>query len=56
MNHNLNTITESIVGCAYTLANTPGHGFIEKMMDCITETIVNNQLLAPPLFKECRTP
>jgi hypothetical protein len=36
MNQNLNTITESIIGCAYTLANTLGHGFLEKTMDYIT--------------------
>ena len=31
MNQNLNTITESIIGCAYTVANILGHGFIEKI-------------------------
>ena len=41
MNQNLNTITESIIGCAYTLANTLGHGFIEKMMDCIAKSKTN---------------
>jgi len=41
MNQNLNTITESTIGCAYTIANTLGHGFIEKMMDCITKSKTN---------------
>ena len=36
----LNTITESIIGCAYTLANILGHGFIEK----IYENALNHQL------------
>jgi len=40
MNQNLNTITESIIGCAYTLANTLGHGFIEK----IYENALNHEL------------
>ena len=33
MNQNLNTITESIIGCAYTVANTLGHGFLEKIYE-----------------------
>jgi len=40
MNQNLNTITESIIGCAYTVANTLGHGFIEK----IYENALNHEL------------
>ena len=40
MNQNLNTITESIIGCAYTVANTLGHGFLEK----IYENALNHEL------------
>ena len=40
MNQDLNTITESIIGCAYTLANALGHGFIEK----IYENALNHEL------------
>jgi len=40
MNQNLNTITESIIGCAYTLAKILGHGFIEK----IYENALNHEL------------
>ena len=40
MNQNLNTITESIIGCAYTVANTLGHGFIEK----IYENALNHEI------------
>ena len=40
MNQNLNTITESIIGCAYTVANILGHGFIEK----IYENALNHEL------------
>jgi len=40
MNHNLNTITESIIGCAYTVANKLGHGFLEK----IYENALNHEL------------
>jgi len=40
MSQNLNTITESIIGCAYTVANTLGHGFIEK----IYENALNHEL------------
>ncbi len=40
MNHNLNIITESIIGCAYTVANTLGHGFLEK----IYENALNHEL------------
>ena len=40
MNQNLNTITKSIIGCAYTVANTLGHGFIEK----IYENALNHEL------------
>jgi len=40
MNQDLNIITESIIGCAYTVANTLGHGFIEK----IYENALNHEL------------
>ena len=40
MNQDLNIITESIIGCAYTLANILGHGFIEK----IYENALNHEL------------
>jgi len=40
MSQNLNTITESIIGCAYTLAKTLGHGSIEK----IYENALNHEL------------
>ncbi len=40
MNPNLNTTTESIIGCAYTVANTLGHGSIEK----IYENALNHEL------------
>ena len=40
MNQNLNTITESIIGCAYTVANKLGHGFLEK----IYENALNHEL------------
>ena len=29
----LDSITESIIGCAYTVANTLGHGFLEKVYE-----------------------
>ena len=40
MNQDLNIITESIIGCAYTVANTLGHGFLEK----IYENALNHEL------------
>jgi GxxExxY protein len=33
MSKDLNQITESIIGCAYTVANTLGHGFLEKVYE-----------------------
>ncbi len=30
MSSDLNQITESIIGCAYTVSNTLGHGFLSK--------------------------
>jgi GxxExxY protein len=33
MSHDLNHITESIIGCAYTVGNTLGHGFLEKVYE-----------------------
>ena len=40
MNQNLNTITESIIGCAHTVVNKLGHGFLEK----IYENALNHEL------------
>ena len=40
VNQNLNTITESIIGCAYTVGNALGHGFLEK----IYENALNHEL------------
>ena len=31
--HRLNEITERIIGCAYVVANTLGHGFLEKVYE-----------------------
>ena len=31
--HRLNSITERIIGCSYTVANTLGHGFLEKVYE-----------------------
>jgi len=31
--HRLNTITEKIIGCAYTVGNTLGCGFLEKIYE-----------------------
>ncbi|MFC1762315.1 GxxExxY protein [Planctomycetota bacterium] len=33
MNQDLNSITESTIGCAYTVSNTLGHGFLEKVYE-----------------------
>ena len=33
MSQNLNTIIESIIGCAYTVGNRLGHGFIEEVYE-----------------------
>ncbi len=33
MSDNLNQITESIIGCAYIVSNTLGHGFLEKVYE-----------------------
>jgi len=33
LNQDLNTITEAIIGCAYTVGNTLGHGFLEKVYE-----------------------
>ena len=33
MSQDLNHITESIIGCAYTVGNTLGHGFLEKVYE-----------------------
>ncbi|MSP02392.1 MAG: GxxExxY protein [Acetobacteraceae bacterium] len=29
----LNAISERIIGCAFTVANTPGHGFLENVYE-----------------------
>ena len=29
----LNRITDAIIGCAYTVANSLGHGFLEKVYE-----------------------
>ena len=29
----LNEITEMVIGCAYVVANTPGHRFLEKVYE-----------------------
>jgi GxxExxY protein len=29
----MNALTEQIIGCAYTVANTLGHGFLEKVYE-----------------------
>jgi GxxExxY protein len=31
--HRLNQLTEQIIGCAYKVANTLGHGFLEKVYE-----------------------
>ncbi|MBI3326104.1 MAG: GxxExxY protein, partial [Nitrospinae bacterium] len=31
--HRLNQITERVIGCAYAVANTLGHGFVEKVYE-----------------------
>ena len=31
--HRLNSITERIIGCSYTVANALGHGFLEKVYE-----------------------
>jgi len=31
--HRLNAVTERVIGCAYTVANTLGHGFLEKVYE-----------------------
>jgi len=31
--HRLNEMTERIIGCAYVVANTLGHGFLEKVYE-----------------------
>jgi|SRR5437867_245730 len=31
MNTDLNSITERIIGCAYNVSNTLGHGFLERV-------------------------
>jgi len=31
--HRLNSITERIIGCSYTVANKLGHGFLEKVYE-----------------------
>jgi hypothetical protein len=33
MSNDLNQTTESIIGCAYTVGNTLGHGFLEKVYE-----------------------
>ena len=33
MNQELNSITERIIGCAYTVGNILGHGFLEKVYE-----------------------
>jgi len=33
MNQELNDITEKIIGCAYTVGNTLGCGFLEKVYE-----------------------
>ena len=54
MNHNLNTITESIIGCAYTLANTLGHRFIEKIYeDALNHELSKNGLRAKQFLFIC---
>ena len=33
MSEEFNSITETIIGCAYTVGNTLGHGFLEKVYE-----------------------
>jgi len=33
MNRNHDLLTEKIIGCAYTVANSLGHGFLEKVYE-----------------------
>jgi GxxExxY protein len=33
MSNDLNQITESIIGCSYTVGNMLGHGFLEKVYE-----------------------
>ena len=47
MQQDLNQVTETIIGCAYTVANTLGHGFLEKVYEnALTHELANNGLQA----------
>lgn len=41
----LNTITEKVIGCAYTVSNTLGHGFLEKVYEnALVHELTKNNL------------
>ena len=48
----LNQITERIIGCAYTVANTLGNGFLEK----VYENALAHELRKSGLLAEAQSP